>query len=154
MPGNDNILAQLSLGALAPALPPSPRTSDPEVSAWLEEVRKVTEESLGEAWRSLSLLRNYVSQPTRQVDDEDYTATDEDFIILVDAATAARTVTLPLAANSLYHIYVVKRLNSAANDVIVARSGSDTIDGAASYTIDTQYKAINLTSDGTEWWVF
>ena len=46
---------------------------------------------------------------------------------------------------------VVKKTSADANTVII--SGTGTIDGAASKTLDTQYQAFTLVCDGTNWYI-
>ncbi len=81
-----------------------------------------------------------------------YTAAAE-HVILVDDDTAAATVTVTLptavTANTIYHI---KKLGTTAN-VIVEGNGAETIDGALTATLTTQYESIMLVSDGVEWHV-
>ena len=59
-----------------------------------------------------------------------YTIVDSDDLLLVDATAAARTITLPLAANNRGRTFWVKR-TAGANTVTVQRSGAELIDGAA-----------------------
>ena len=79
-----------------------------------------------------------------------YTAADE-HVILVDDDTAAATVTVTLptaaTANTIYH---VKKLGTTAN-VIVDGDGSETIDGATTVTLTTQYESIMVVSNGSSW---
>ena len=60
---------------------------------------------------------------------------DNDFI-LVDTTGGAVTITLPLARNGVH--FTIIRV-AGANNVTVARSGSDTIDGGTSATISASY---------------
>lgn len=76
----------------------------------------------------------------------------EDFLYPCDATSAGFTVTLPLAANYQYKKYCIKKIDSSANIVTIARSGSDTIDGATTKTLTAQYNAITLVSDGVSKW--
>lgn len=80
-----------------------------------------------------------------------YTATALDHTILANAAGGAFTVTLPKAADNKGKILCVKRTNSGANAVTIARQGSDTIDGAATVTLSAQYASRLLQSDGSNW---
>jgi hypothetical protein len=76
----------------------------------------------------------------------DKTAMIRDDVVLVDATGGAVTMTLPPAANKWQ--LVVKR-TSAANNVVVDANASETIDGALTKTITTQYGFLRLASDGT-----
>lgn len=81
----------------------------------------------------------------------DYTVMDNDSIILVDATSAAVTVTLPPAAEAKNKRYTVKKIDSSGNAVTV--SSTDTIDDATSQDILNQYDSIGVVSDGTEYWI-
>jgi hypothetical protein len=74
-------------------------------------------------------------------------------VILVDDDTAAATVTITLplvaTAKTVYHI---KKMGSTAL-VIIDGNGTETIDGALTATLTTQYESIMLVSDGIEWHV-
>lgn len=61
------------------------------------------------------------------------------------------TVNLPENAAS-GSVIVVKNVGSGT--ITVSRSGADTIDGATSMTLTTQYEAYNYVSDGANWWVY
>lgn len=77
-------------------------------------------------------------------------ATDE--IILANASGAAFAVTLPAANAQTGRRVTVKKIDSSANAVTVA-SGGGTIDGAASVALGSQNEAVEVISDGTNWWV-
>lgn len=72
----------------------------------------------------------------------------------VDATGGAVTVTLPAATNTS-KLFSVKKVDSSANTVTIARAGSDTIDGATSYVLNVQYEAIDVIANGTaSWYLF
>lgn len=75
----------------------------------------------------------------------------DDGLILADATAGALTVTLPSAANRKGHEVVVKRMNSGTNAVTVTAASGETIDGAATRALATQYDSLTLVSDGTNW---
>jgi len=75
-------------------------------------------------------------------------------IILGNASGGAFTLTLPLASAASGREYRVKKTDSSSNDVTIARSGADTIDGATSQVLGSQYEAISFVSDGTNWFMF
>jgi len=80
----------------------------------------------------------------------DYTATDGEFV-LADSSTSAITITLPSPAENAR--VGVKKTDSSTNTVTVSPAGAETIDGASSLTIDTQYESYTLISDGTNWYI-
>ena len=81
------------------------------------------------------------------------TALATDFLILADATAGALTVTLPPAASSRGAMIVTKKTDVSANAVTVAGDGSDTIDGAASVSLASQYDAVTVACDGSGWWI-
>jgi hypothetical protein len=60
-------------------------------------------------------------------------------------------VTLPAVVAARGCEYTVKRLNSGANAVTVVAASGETIDGAASYPLNTQWDVVVVYSTGTEW---
>ena len=69
---------------------------------------------------------------------------------MVDDDTAASTVTITLPAGTANDQQVIKKLGSTAN-VIVDGDGSETIDGATTFTLTAQYASLTLIWNGTEW---
>lgn len=70
--------------------------------------------------------------------------------------TATRTWTMPLA-NSVLAGVTIRILDmfggvSAANNIVLARAGADTINGNTSYGINNQFDIVEVTSDGTSKW--
>jgi len=80
-----------------------------------------------------------------------YTATAGDHTILGDATSGAITITLPSAAGIAGRVYVVKKIDNSTNAVTVAASGSETIDGATSVSLSTQWGSVRVQSDGSNW---
>lgn len=82
-----------------------------------------------------------------------YTITATDAIIFADATSGNVTITLPAASSFGGYRFHVKRIDSGSNTCTVARSGSDTIDGQNSFTIDQQYTAVMVVSNGSAWFI-
>lgn len=80
-----------------------------------------------------------------------YTVTLLDYLVRVDATGGARTVTLPAASSCPGQTFFIKKIDSSANAVTVARAGSDTIDGATSVSLASQYARTQLMSNGSGW---
>jgi hypothetical protein len=80
-----------------------------------------------------------------------YTATALDHTLRCDASGGAFTVTLPKAADNKGLVLVIKKVDSSINAVTIDGSGSETIDGAASVALATQYAARTVQSNGTGW---
>lgn len=81
-----------------------------------------------------------------------YTAAANDDIIIADATGGAFTVTLPAAnAQTGQRLTIIKK-DAGVNAITVSRAGADTIEGAASQSLPTQYKKTTLVSDGSSVW--
>jgi hypothetical protein len=81
-----------------------------------------------------------------------YTATSSDDLILCDASGGAFTVTLPAASTNSGLILTIKKTdNSLANKVTIDGNGSETIDGATTRKLCTQYESYRIISDGSNW---
>ena len=76
-----------------------------------------------------------------------------DYLIVADAAGGAITMTLPPAALVPGRIYAFKRVNSGANAVVIDPNASETIDGAATYTLSAQWNSVTIMSNGTAWFI-
>jgi len=87
------------------------------------------------------------------VNQTDYAILDADgyLTILVNTGASNRTITLPTVADNEDRQLVIKKIDSGAGEVIVDGEGAETIDGSATLTIDAQYEAYRLQSDGSEW---
>lgn len=81
------------------------------------------------------------------------TADGTQHTLLVDATGASRTINLPAAAGVPGRIYVVKKIDSSANTVVVDPAGAELIDGAATKTLSAQWDSIKIQSDGVSWFI-
>lgn len=92
-----------------------------------------------------------------EVSADDYTIDDEDpDTILVTAGAAARTITLPTAADNAGRTITVQKVDSGAGAVVVDGEGAEVI-----FNQSTSFAAISLWNqgdflilycDGTQWW--
>jgi hypothetical protein len=82
-----------------------------------------------------------------------YTATSSDDLIPCSASGGAFTVTLPAAASNTGMVVTIKKTDSSSNAVTVDANGAETIDGATTVALSSQYEAITLACDGTGWHV-
>ena len=67
--------------------------------------------------------------------------------------TGAYTVTLPAAASNTGRIYYIKNIDTDGDDITVDGNGAETIDGSATYVLDTYLRNIKIISDGSNWHV-
>lgn len=72
--------------------------------------------------------------------------------VLADSSASSITVTLPTASGKAGVSYFIKKTNSG-NNVIIATTSSQTIDGGSTITMNTQYQSTKVISDGANWLV-
>lgn len=89
------------------------------------------------------------------VTSADYTILNGDGYrhILVSTGVSNRTITLPAAASNTDRVLTIKKIDSGAGTVTVARAGSNTIDGNTSVVLRAQYQPTTIVCDGTNWYV-
>ena len=80
-----------------------------------------------------------------------YTLTAADHTVRADATSGNITQTLPTAVGITGRIYVVKKIDASANTVTIATTSSQTIDGATTVVISSQYESFMVQSNGTNW---
>lgn len=112
----------------------------PTSSVWTVDNALATEQ----LWQTLSKTSNYT-----------VTEADRDKIILVDATSGPVTITLLAAATAGNGFrVVVKKIDSSGNAVTTDGNASETIDGATTSVLATQYDSDNLICDGSNWYAF
>ena len=82
-----------------------------------------------------------------------YTITDNDYVILVDATASPVTVVLPTAVGRDGRIFEVKRISTNANTVTLDGDGAETIDNSATQVYTLPYVSLTVYSDGSNWWI-
>jgi hypothetical protein len=81
-----------------------------------------------------------------------YTVTVADRFLGCDATGGAITITLPAAADMpVGFTLIVKKVDSSANAVIIDANSAETIDGATTQILFTQYASVTLVNTGTAW---
>ena len=93
----------------------------------------------------------YAAISTKTSVDSPYTLTSGDYTILADASSGAITIILPAAASSSGRILNIKKIDSSSNAVTIDGNLAETIDGAATLTINSQWTSYTLQCDGTAW---
>ena len=78
----------------------------------------------------------------------------EDVVVMVTAITASRAITLPAATVTGQRIRILDVSGSVTttNTIVITRAGTDTIEGATTYTIPIAYGSASLTSGGNGKW--
>lgn len=74
-------------------------------------------------------------------------------LVTGNANSASYTITLPAAASHAGRIYTVKKIDASVNTVTLDGNASETIDGAATYVLGSQWESVTIVSDGTNWLV-
>lgn len=76
-----------------------------------------------------------------------------DFTVLADATNGNIIVYLPQAITCIGRIYTVKKIDGSVNTVTIDGNGSETIDGALTIVLGTQWSSKILQTDGLSWYV-
>lgn len=87
----------------------------------------------------------------------DYTAKRNDYYIAVTDTAAPRTITLPpLDSIPEWVEYVIKDESggAAANNITIDGNGAETIDGAPTAVINTNYGVVRLIRSGIAWFTW
>lgn len=79
-----------------------------------------------------------------------HTATSTEMIVLANASSGGFTITLPDATTITNKIYFIKKTDTSTNNVTIATTSSQTIDGQTSLILTTQ-TTIMVVSDGSNW---
>ncbi len=82
-----------------------------------------------------------------------YTLTDVDYSLFVNANSGSITISLPVASTCAGRVYVVKKIDSSSNNVVLDADGSELIDSISSFTLIVQNQSVTVQSDGSGWWV-
>jgi lysophospholipase L1-like esterase len=82
-----------------------------------------------------------------------YTATLGDSVILCNASSGPLTITLPTAVGIPGRSFQVKKTDSSGNSCSIATSNGQTIDGAATASLTSQYSSKKMASDNANWQV-
>lgn len=86
------------------------------------------------------------------VKNANYTLMTSDNVILGDATGGAIIFTLPSAASAVGQVFFLKKIDASVNVVTVKGNLTELIDGSNTVLINSQYTAITVVSDGTQWW--
>lgn len=82
-----------------------------------------------------------------------YTALTSDSYINCNATSAAFTITLYTAVGNAGKTLTITKTDSTFNSVTVDGSGSQTINGALTAALCTQFESITIFSDGANWFI-
>jgi hypothetical protein len=97
---------------------------------------------------------NNVGYNTRTlVKTSGYTTSRADYVILVNSTSAPVTITLPTAVGIEGKELIVKDYlgQAATNNITIATTSAQTIDGASTKVLSTNYISYKVISDGANW---
>jgi len=98
--------------------------------------------------------RNQVDRDRNTVTVSGDITTSGEEVFFIDS-TAARTVTLASAdaVDGREMRFKDETGNATENSITIATEGGETIDGASTITLEKDYKAVTLVSNGTNWYI-
>jgi hypothetical protein len=108
----------------------------------------ITPDSLNQRFRRLYHAVNFFNVLT--ITASAMAGVDDD-VVLGDATAGAVTVTLPTAVGIRGRRYTIKKIDAGAHAVTIDGAGAETIDGAATVALGTQYHFRIIVSDGSNW---
>lgn len=82
-----------------------------------------------------------------------YTATESDEVILCNATSGIITITLPAVATTRVGKRYVIIKTDAVNNVVADGNASETINGATTVTLTTQYWSLVIVNSGSAWFI-
>jgi len=83
-----------------------------------------------------------------------FSITSGNQLLTIDTPSGAKVLNLPLASTRMI-IKIADKGNASVNNITINRAGADTINGGASFVISTDFRCIELISNGgTLWTVF
>ena len=88
------------------------------------------------------------------VKNSNYSVLTSDCFLAADCSSGAVTFTLPPASSNGGRIFYFKKIDSSANNMVIAAAGVDLIDGVSTLVTPTQYEAFSLISLGSGWSIF
>lgn len=77
-------------------------------------------------------------------------ATTGENVVLGDTTSGNVTLTLPAASGNSGLSYIIKK-TVAANQLIIDPNSSETVEGAATFTMYNQYNMVQIVCDGSNW---
>lgn len=82
-----------------------------------------------------------------------YTLTATDYICLTNTTSSAFSITLPTALGRTGQTYIIKDWKGTAvtNNVTIATTSSQTIDGASTRVLTAAFQSVTVISDGANW---
>lgn len=127
-------------------------TEDGYYTSFVGRVEKPTFAYANEAW--LKNIRFPLSNLIKQTVSKsaNYTVTTSDRLINVDTSGGNVTLALPALAGVAQNVpFSFVKAVSGSNNLVIDPNGSETIEGASTYTLTALYSRIDVYSDGSQW---
>lgn len=114
-------------------------------------IGKITSDTVTLA--SLKLASAITNLVTKVNTDSPYSVLATDSNVFVNSTAGVVTVTLPTAVGCAGQRYVIKdwKGQSATNNITIGTTSAQTIDGAATKVLTTNYQSATVVSDGANW---
>lgn len=133
-----------------------PTNSGTPIDIYLDGSYKlVVKDSTGATIRTIDPVTTLSQLITSRTTTGDITTSesDRDKLILVDASSANRTVTLQAAATAGDGFQMfIKKIDGSANTVTIDANSSELIDGATTVILKSQNDMLSIICDGTAWY--
>lgn len=96
-----------------------------------------------------------IASAVKTISSAGYTILDNDGfdVFLVTTGVSNQTVTLPAPANNTGRTLKIKKVDSAGGKINIQPNASETIDGLSTLPIALQYQEVQLSCDGTNWYI-
>lgn len=82
-----------------------------------------------------------------------YAPTNVNEVILVDCSGGNITINLPTAIGASGNMFIIKKIDSTANSIIVDPFSTQTIDGSATATFSVPNTTIYIVSNNANWFI-
>jgi hypothetical protein len=82
-----------------------------------------------------------------------YTPTASDGVIACDASSTTMTINLPAASTMARKVFVIKKIDTSANTVIIDANSSELIDGALTKVLSAANESITIVCDSATWYI-
>lgn len=108
--------------------------------------RAISEQDVRDAVYSTLGVVPYVAKSSA------YTLTEDDCVVAVTTGASDLTFTLPAVASTrVGKFYILIKVDSGAGDIVADGASAETINGAATKAVATQWSALLLVNTGAAW---
>lgn len=108
---------------------------------------------LSERFFEITDVVNINASPPNITITANYTATQDDRIILADSTSGVITISLPSAELSPSRTYNIIKIDASVNLVTIDAFGAETINGSTTISLTSQYEAVTIYCTGSTWYI-